>query len=52
MTKYCGFISCFVGKGAQRTSLVAKIFFNNAVRFFGILAEVILERFPRFTVSF
>ena len=40
-----------MGEGALSASLVAKIFFDNIVRFFGIPGEVILYRDPRFTVS-
>ena len=41
-----------MGEGALRASLVAKLFFDNVVRFFGVPAEVILEREARFTASF
>ena len=33
-------------------SLVAKLFFDNVVRFFGVPTEVISERDPRFTAFF
>ena len=52
LTEYCGFIHCLVGKGALITSSVAKLLFYNMVRFFGVPAEVISDRDPRFTASF
>ena len=52
LTKYCRLIPCFVGEGALSASLVAKLFFDNVVRFFGVPAEVISDRDPRFTASF
>ena len=33
-------------------SFVAKIFFDNVVRFFGVPIEVISDRDPRFIASF
>ena len=52
MTKHCRVIPCFMGEGALSTSLVAKLFFDNIVRFFGIPAEMISDREPRLTASF
>ena len=43
---------CFVGEGALSASSVAKLFFDNVVRFFGVPAEVTLDMDPRFTASF
>ena len=40
-SKYCRLISYFVGEGTLSASLVAKLFFNNVVGFFGILGDVI-----------
>ena len=40
LTKYCKSIPCFVGEGALSASSVAKLFFDNVARFFGIPAEV------------
>ena len=42
----------FVGEKALSASLVAKLFFDNVVRFFGVPAGVISDRDPRFTASF
>ena len=50
-TKYCELVPYFVGEGALSASLLAKLFFNNVVRFFGIPKEVISDRGPRFTAS-
>ena len=52
LTKYCNLLSCFVGEGALSTSLVVKLLFHNIIRFFGVPAEVISNRDPRFTASF
>ena len=52
LTKYCGLIPCFVGEGALSASLVANLFFFNVVKFFGVLAEVIIDREPRLATSF
>ena len=52
LTNYYRLAPCFVGEGALIGSLVAKLFFDNIVRFFGVPAEVILDRDPRFTASF
>ena len=43
---------CFVGEGALSASSVAKLFFDNIVRFFGVPAEVISDRGSRLTASF
>ena len=43
---------CLEGEEAMSVSSVAKLFFDNLVRFLGILGKVILNREPRFTVSF
>ena len=51
LTKYCRLVPYFVGERALGTSLVAKIFFDNVVRFFGISGEEISGRDPRFTGS-
>ena len=52
LTKYCSLIPCFVGEGALSASLVAKLFFDNVIRFFGVPGELISDRGPRFTASF
>ena len=52
LNKYCRLIPCFSGKGALSACLVAKLFFDNEVRFFGIPAKVISDRDPRYTVFF
>ena len=52
LTKYCSLIPCFVGEGGLSASLVAKLFFDNIVRFFSVLAEVVSHRDPRFTACF
>ena len=52
LIKYCRLIPCFLSEGALSASLVAKLFFDNVVRFFGILGEVISDRGPRFIASF
>ena len=36
LTKYYRLITCFVGEGALSASSVAKLFFDNIVRFFGV----------------
>ena len=41
-----------MGEGALSASLVAKLFFDNVVRFSGTLGEVVSDRDPKFTVSF
>ena len=51
LTEYCRLIPCFVVEGALSASLIAKLFFDNIIRFFGIPAEVILEMDPRFTAT-
>ena len=52
LSKYCGPIPCFVGEEALSASLVAKVFFDNVLGFFGVLAEVISDKDPKFTVFF
>ena len=52
LIKYCRSIPCFVGEGALSASSVAKLFFDNVVRLFAVLAEVISNRDPRFTGFF
>ena len=52
LTKYCRLITCFMGEGALNASPIAKIFFDNIVRFFGVPAKAISNRDPRFTTSF
>ena len=42
----------YIGEGALSASLVARFFFDNVMRFFGIPTEMISDRDPRFTVSF
>ena len=37
---------------ALSASSVAKLFFDNIVRFFGVLSEVISDRDPRLTAFF
>ena len=39
-------------EGALSFSSIAKLFFDKAVRFFGISAEMISDRDSRFTASF
>ena len=51
-TKYCRLIPYFIGEGSLGASSVAKLFFDNKVRFFGIPAEVILDWYPRLAASF
>ena len=41
LSKYCRLLPCLVGKGALSSSSVAKLFFDNVVRFFVVLTEVI-----------
>ena len=41
-----------MGEGALSSSLIAKMFFDSAVSFFGIPAEVISDGDPRLTASF
>ena len=41
-----------MGEGALSASLVAKLFFYNIIRFFGIPGEVTIDRDPRLTASF
>ena len=43
-TNYCGPIPCFIEERALCASLVAKLFSNNIARFFGVPAEVTLDR--------
>ena len=52
LNKYCRLIPCFMEEGALRASSVAMLLFDNVVRFFGVPAEVTLDRHPRFTSSF
>ena len=51
LAKYCKLSLCFVGKGALSAFLVAKLFFDNVVKFFGAPGGVILDRDPTFNVS-
>ena len=39
-------------EGALSASSIAKLFFNNVVRYFGVPTEVISDRDTRFTASF
>ena len=39
-------------EGSLSVSSVVKLFFENVVRFFGILGEVVLDGEPSFTASF
>ena len=48
LTKYCKLIPCFVHERALSAALVAKLFFDNVVRFFGVPGEVISDRDPSF----
>ena len=41
-----------MGEGALSAFLVAKLFFDNVVRSFGIPVGVVSSREPRFTASF
>ena len=41
-----------MGEGALSASSVAKLFFENIVRLFGVPSVVNLDRGPRFTGSF
>ena len=41
-----------MGEGTLNAFLVAKLFFDNVVRFFGVPAEVISDRDPSFTAYF
>ena len=50
LTKYCRLIPCFLGEEALST--VAKLFFDSLAKLFGIPAEMISDKDPRFTVSF
>ena len=52
LMRYCWFLLYSVGDGDLSASSVAKLFFDNVVRFFGIPVEVILDRDPRFTACF
>ena len=52
LIKYRRLIPCFVREGTLSASLVAKLFVDNVVRFFGVLGEVISDRGPRFIASF
>ena len=49
LIKYYRLIAYFVEEGDPSASSVAKLFFDNIIRFFGYLAEVISDRDPRFT---
>ena len=49
---YCRLITCFVGEVPLSASLVAKLFFDNIVRIFGVPTEVISDTDPSFTASF
>ena len=50
LTKQYMLMPCFV-KGALSISL-AKLFFDNLLKFVGIPKELVLDRDPRFTASF
>ena len=52
LTKYCRLIPYFVGEGAMSAFSVAKLFFDNVVRFFGVLDEVFSDKDPGFTAYF
>ena len=52
LTKYHRLIPCFVMEGALSSSLVAKLFFDNIVRFLGVPGEVISNKDSRLTASF
>ena len=52
LTNHCRLIPCFVREGALSASLIAKIFFNNVVKIFGLPEKVILDRDTRFTAFF
>ena len=52
LSKYCRLIPGFVRDGALGASSVTKLFFENVPRFFGILAEMISDRDPKFTATF
>ena len=52
LTRYYRLAPCFVGERALSTFSIAKLFCENVVRFFGILAEKILDTDPRFTAFF
>ena len=51
LTKHCRRIPYFLGEVALSAFSVTKLFFDNVVRFFDILAEVISKRDTRFTAS-
>ena len=52
MTEYCRLMPYSVEEGALSASSVAKLFFDNVVRLFGIPGEVISDRDLRFTAYF
>ena len=52
LTKYCRLVPYFVGEGALSASSIAKLFFDNVVRFFGVNTEVISDRDSSFTATF
>ena len=52
LTKYSRLTPFFSREGALSASSVAKFFFDNVARYFGIPMEVIANRDPRFTASF
>ena len=52
LTKHCRRKPYLVGEGALSASSVARFFFDNVVRFFGVPGEIISSRDPIFTAYF
>ena len=51
LTKYYRLMPCFVKQRTLGASSVAKLFFDNVARFFGVPSEVISDRDPKSTAS-
>lgn len=51
-TKLVRLMPCFVGAGNLSAPEVAKLFFENVVRFYGLPKVVLHDRDPRFTSNF
>ena len=49
---YMHLVPCFIGEGELSTEQVAHLFFENAVRTFGLPDEVLHDRDSRFTADF
>ena len=50
--KLCCLIPCRAGESELSAPAIARLFFDNVIRFFGVPRYVLLDRDPQFTAAF